>query len=315
MLQQTQVATVIPYYERFLDLFPDVESLAGAPLDDVLKAWENLGYYARARNLHLAAQQVVRQHQGRIPDNWDDLIQLPGVGPYMAGAILSMAFNRRVPAADGNVRRIIARVLAVEECIDERPVQKRLDAVAAELVPEDRPGDFNQALMDIGAGICTPRHPACSDCPLAACCRGYEKDLQNVLPIRKKKGPVPHHQAVAGIIADSKGRLLIAKRPEQGLLGGLWKWPGGMKAEGESLVDCLRRTIREELGILVDPGDFTLTVKHQYTHFRITIHACSCTIVSGRPTSLTCAEFAWAGPEERKHYAFSKADRKIESKL
>ena len=191
MLQQTRVDTAIPYYERFLKRFPDVKALARARVDDVLKAWENLGYYSRARHLHEAARAVVKQFGGTIPEEMEDLRKLPGVGAYTAGAILSIAFGRRFAAVDGNVIRVIARLFAIEDPVDGSKAKNRIGAIAERLVPASEPGHYNQALMDLGSGICTPRSPACPSCPLASACRARKKGNQESIPVKKKSAAAP----------------------------------------------------------------------------------------------------------------------------
>ena len=185
MLQQTQVDTVIPYYHRFIEKFPVVEDLAEASMEDVLKVWENLGYYSRARNLHAAAGQLVKRSGGRFPENRDGLLLLPGIGPYTAAAIMSFAFGEQIATVDGNVKRVMSRLFAVPEPIDQSPTRRRLHDLAAELVPERNPSEFNQGLMDLGATVCTPRRPSCRSCPLQGLCLAFQEGLQETLPIKK----------------------------------------------------------------------------------------------------------------------------------
>ena len=311
MLQQTQVDTVIPYYHRFLSRFSTVQDLASASVDDVLKIWENMGYYARARNLHGAARQIIKQFGGKIPDTWHDLTSLPGIGSYTAGAILSMAYGQPVPAVDGNVKRVLARLFAIDQPLNDSQARRQvMDRVRA-LVPEKDPGRFNQALMDLGSKICTPRKPKCKVCPVRSSCQAYEHNLQSVLPLIPKRTPLPHSDVTAGIIHDAKGRVLIVKRPVKGLLGGLWKFPGGPQVPNESLKSSLRRTIAEELGIRVKVGKSLASVDHAYTHFRITLHAFGCTCESGKPKALACDGWRWVPLVRLQDYAFSKADREI----
>ena len=311
MLQQTQVNTVIPFYRQFLKRFPTARSLATAPLGKVLKAWENMGYYARARNLHTASKQIVKDFKGKIPDSWDELIQLPGIGQYTAGAILSIAFGKKVPVVDGNVRRLMARLYAVREPLSNASAQRRIRNLAEALLPEKDVGRFNQGLMELGATICVPRNPACSECPLPAACEAHKTQLQNELPVMPKRRPIPHYQVTAGVVRNKKGRLLIVQRHEEGLLGGLWKWPGGRKLPGESLKTCLKRTILDEVDAEVDVGERIAKVGHAYTHFRITLHAFECTIRKGKPKALKCEDWCWTNKKGLTQYAFSKADREV----
>jgi A/G-specific adenine glycosylase len=311
MLQQTQVATVVPYYERFLARFPSVEVLAVASLDEVLKLWEGLGYYARARHLHAAARKVVAEHGGQVPPTMEGLLSLPGVGRYTAGAILSIAYGRDVPALDGNVRRVLSRVLAIEEDVTQGAGQRRLWTLAEGLLPPGRAGDFNQALMDLGATVCTPRAPRCSQCPLALECQAHKLGQQERFPIRRQRMPLPHYRVAAGVIWNGERRFLIAQRPLDGMLGGLWEFPGGKCEAEETLQDCLRRELMEELDVEVVVGDLLTVVRHAYTHFRITLHAFHCRIVAGQPRALDCADWRWISLDDVSRFAFSAADHQI----
>jgi A/G-specific adenine glycosylase len=308
MLQQTRVETVVPYYLRFLERFPTVETLARAPLGEVVKVWENLGYYARVRNLHKAAVEIAERYGGRIPDKWEEIFRLPGIGRYTAGAILSIAFGRAVPAVDGNVRRVISRLHAIEESVDDDEVRERIEALVLTLVPKRDPGRFNQALMELGAVCCTPKTPACPSCPLQADCRARVQGLAHRLPVRGKKKSIPHREVVSAVIRDGNDRLLIVQRPGRGLLGLLWKFPGGILDSGESREEGLKRIVREELGIGIGVGSPLAAVKHAYTHFRITLTAFSCILLEG---TLAGPPWRWAGTGELEELPFSKADRLI----
>lgn len=311
MLQQTQVDTVIPYYHRFLKAFPIVSALARAPLQEVLKAWENLGYYSRARNISAAAKIIVEEFGGHIPDNLKAIKTLPGIGEYTAGAILSIAYEKPLPAVDGNVRRILCRLFAIRKPIDDTREQKELQKLAASLIPARRPGDFNQALMDLGATICKPQNPACSLCPIAGLCRAREHDLQDILPITKKAPAIPHRHATAAVIRNSKGALLVVQRPATGLLASLWKLPGGFIKDNESREKSLKRSVKEELGISIRPEIQLATVDHTYTHFRITLHAFECHLLKGTPKPLGCPNWQWASPADLRKLPLSKIDRMI----
>jgi A/G-specific adenine glycosylase len=311
MLQQTQVVTVMPYYERFLARFPTVEALAAASLDGVLKLWEGLGYYARARHLHAAARKVVAEFDGRVPDAMDDLLSLPGVGRYTAGAILSMAYGQDVPALDGNVRRVLSRLFAVEEDVTRGAGQRRLWALAEGLLLPGQAGDLNQALMDLGATVCTPQSPMCDSCPLAEDCQAHELGREEQFPIRRQRRSLPHYEVAAGVVWNGEGCFLIAQRPLDGMLGGLWEFPGGTREEGESLQDCLRRELVEELDIEVTVGDLLTVVQHAYTHFRITMHAFHCQLLNGQPRALGCIDWRWISLDDVARFAFSAADHQI----
>jgi A/G-specific adenine glycosylase len=311
MLQQTQVETVIPYYGRFLSRFPTIDSLAKASANEVLKVWENLGYYSRARNLHAAAKEVAHRWKGTVPDNLDDLRLLPGIGPYTAAAILSFAHNRRTATLDGNVRRVVCRLFCILEPVHLPSTLKRISEIASELVPERASSSFNQGLMDLGASICSPSNPSCPVCPLKKQCLGFRAGIQDTLPSGKKRKPLPHKDMTAGIIRDVRGRFLLVQRPMKGLLGGLWKFPGGEKNPEESLEESLKRSMREELGIRIKVGKPVTSVKHTYTHFRMTLHAFECTWAGGGPDARVGRNWKWIASSDLKKFPFSKADRKI----
>lgn len=321
MLQQTQIETVKPYYARFLAAYPTVSDLAAAPIDDVLKHWEGLGYYSRARNLHRAAQTVTA-NGGQFPQTAAALLALPGVGRYTAGAISSIAFDERAPVLDGNVIRVFARLLDLPDDVTQPATQTRLWAQADSWLPDARPGDYNQALMQLGQLVCRPRQPRCNDCPIRAHCRAYQHETQGERPVRTRKGAPPHYDVGAGMVWRD-GRVLIAQRAQEGLLGGLWEFPGGKVEPGESLPDCVRRELREELAIDVEVGDLFAVVKHGFTHFSITLHAFHCTLIAGEPNPAAAnlpqdkqaQAVAWVTPAECERYAFGKADREIVTEL
>jgi A/G-specific adenine glycosylase len=307
MLQQTQVATVIPYYERWMARFPTVEALAAASLDEVLKMWEGLGYYSRARNLHAAAQTVVAEHDGRLPHTVPALRRLKGIGPYTAGAIASIAFARPAPVVDGNVTRVLSRLADLTADVTETKTKRVLWQRAASLVPQERPGDFNQALMELGQRICLPAAPRCHRCPLAAHCLARQRGTQLERPVRPPRKNTPHYQVAAGVIWRDDGRFLIAQRPLDGLLGGLWEFPGGKQDAGETLSQALRREI--------PVGEQFTRVRHAYTHFRITLHAFHARHRGGEPQHLGVADHAWVTRDDLERYAFAVTDQKIIASL
>ena len=311
MLQQTQVETVKPYYARFLEAYPTVEALAAAPLDNVLKLWEGLGYYSRARNLHRAAQQVTTEYAGRFPSSVDELLSLPGIGRYTAGAIASIAYGARAPVLDGNVIRVFSRLLDLSEDVTQPATKEKLWRAAEEWLPEIRVGDYNQALMDLGRLVCKPKTPLCSACPIREHCLAFQHDTQNQRPVKEPKAQTPHYDVTAGLIWNEQGQLLIAQRPLDGLLGGLWEFPGGKQEAGETLVECLQRELREELAIEIEVGDLYMKVRHGFTHFRITLHAFTCRHLGGEPQALGVRAWAWVAPDELDRYSFGKADRQI----
>ncbi|MGF1498024.1 MAG: A/G-specific adenine glycosylase [Elainellaceae cyanobacterium] len=309
MLQQTQVKTVIPYYERWLARFPTVEVLAAADQQAVLKAWQGLGYYARARNLHRAAQIIVEEHGGQFPTTLEEAIALPGIGRTTAGGILSAAFNQPVPILDGNVKRVLARLVALPELPRKRLTD--LWHLSDQLLDRGHAREFNQALMDLGATVCTPRDPLCSICPWASHCCAYQLNLQGVIPMTESRAPVPHKTIGVAVIWNGQGQILIDRRRQEGLLGGLWEFPGGKVEPGETVPACIQREIREELGIEVEVGDRLTTVDHAYTHFRVTLVVHHCQHISGEPQPIECDEVCWVQPEELEAYAFPKANERI----
>ncbi len=309
MLIQTQVDTVIPYYHRFLGRFPDVHALASAHLDEVLKLWEGLGYYARARNLHRAARIVVEEHGGQLPADETKLRELPGIGPYTAAALLSIAFGQSSLAVDGNLRRVISRVYDLR-----RPTQAQLRELGAPLLDRDRPGDVNQALMDLGSTLCAPRSPRCPECPLEPVCLACARGTAEARPARRKSRKRPHHDIAVGVVWRGD-EILIAKRRPEGLLGGLWEFPGGKPQPGESLEAAVVREVAEELGVKIDPGRKIASVDHAYSHFEITMHAFHCRYRSGTPQPLGCQEYAWVKPGELDRYAFPAANRRVLERL
>ena len=309
MLQQTRVETVIPYFHRFLKEFPDVRSLATAQLQDVLKLWEGLGYYARARNLHKAAGVVMETFSGIIPDQPELFRQLPGVGPYICAAVMSIACGHSIPVVDGNVLRAACRIFALEDDISRPATRKKVAALLIDQIPENSPGDFNEAMMELGATLCTPKFPDCSHCPVAHLCIANKKSLVSKLPVKTPRPPISEHRIVVAVITDSSRRMLIQKRPENGLLGGLWEFPGGKVEEGEALPDALRRECREELGVEVNIGQEISTIRHAYTHFKIHLTAFSCTITAG--TLHSHLPLRWATMEDIDGLPFPKANHKI----
>ncbi|WP_376792759.1 A/G-specific adenine glycosylase [Thermoflexus sp.] len=314
MLQQTRVETAISYYERFLTRFPNVHELAAAPLEEVLKAWEGLGYYARARHLHRAARLLVEKYGGEFPQTFKEWRRLPGVGPYIAAAVLSIAFGQDLPAIDGNAIRVLARLAAMEEDPRRPAGRQRLQTLAEQLLPSGRAGDFNQALMDLGATLCTPKAPRCSECPIQMFCAAFRQGKPEAFPVRTPRRRLPHYDVTAGIIQDGD-RVLIAQRPPQGMLGGLWEFPGGKVEPGEGLEDCLKRELQEELGIEVKVEEPVMTIRHTYTHMRITLHVFRCRWIGGTPQPIGCADVRWVPIAELERYPFPNTDRKIVERL
>jgi A/G-specific adenine glycosylase len=311
MLQQTRVDQAWPYYERFTEAFPTVGALASADLDDVLRLWEGLGYYSRARNLHRAAQRVVEAYGGQIPDTEEAIRTLPGVGPYTAAAVLSIAYGRPLAVLDGNVARVLTRVFAVADDATSGRTRRHLQALADALLPPEQPARFNEAMMELGATVCTPAAPDCPACPLSPACAAYAEGEPTRYPVSKKKKPVPHHDIAVGVISDDEGRVLITKRPEDAMLGGLWEFPGGKVEPGEPTDAACRREILEELKVEVEVGEPVARIDHAYSHFRITLHAFLCRIVAGTPEHFDAQPMRWVAVEDLGDFAFPRANRRL----
>jgi A/G-specific adenine glycosylase len=271
MLQQTRVETVIPYYERFLARFPDVETLAAAEQEDVYGCWAGLGYYSRARNLHAAAKAVARDFGGELPDDAEALRSLPGVGRYTAGAMASIAFDRPEPVVDGNVKRVLARLLGIREDVADKRVEDSLWAEAGRLARGRRPGDLNQALMELGATVCTPRSPDCSACPLRRSCDARRVGDAEALPRKATRVRVRSVRGVA-VWLERQGRVLAVKREAGGLLGGLWELPGGELERGEKPADGAARLIEAGLALHIEAIRTAGRVQHGFTHRNLTLH-------------------------------------------
>jgi len=318
MLQQTRVETVVDYFQRWMARFPTIDALAATDQQDVLKAWEGLGYYARARNLHKAAQQIVAEYGGSVPSDRRTLLTLPGIGDYTVGAILSLAFNQHEPILDGNVKRVLSRLADIAQPITETETLKllwRLARTLVEAAPAGTAGACNEAIMELGALICTPANPRCLICPVNLLCRAAANGTQGERPVIPPKKQTPHYDVAAGIIWQGdpyQSRLLIAQRPPDGMLSGLWEFPGGkLEAEDADLRACLQREIREELAIQIDVGEQLTTVRHAYTHFRITLHAFHAQYVSGDPQALGVADWRWVTLDDLAAFPFPVTDQKI----
>lgn len=310
MLQQTQVKTVLDYYDRFLERFPDLPSLATASLQQVLKLWEGLGYYARARHLHRAAQILLAEKQGQLPTDQTEFRQLPGVGDYLAAAVLSQAFNAPLAAVDGNVKRVLARVFLLEIPINQSAAAKVLNEHAQWLLDRSQPGAFNQAMMELGATICRPRQPECFRCPVRDHCEAFRSQRVSELPIKTSARSVPEYQISVGIICDH-GQLLIVRRNNDGLLGGMWEFPGGRLRSQEDATQACTRTIKEKLHLETTIARFLIKVRHAYSHFRIVVHVFQCIYHSGTIVLNGPAEYRWISAAELDRYPFHGVNHKF----
>ncbi len=308
MLQQTQVPTVIPYYRKFLKTFPTVRRLAEADLSDVLTIWEGLGYYSRARNLHRASQEILTRFRGRIPDGLDDLLSLPGIGRYTAGAILSIAYNKETPILDGNVKRVLSRLFAISENPADVKTGKLLWEISESLIPEGHAGSFNQALMDLGSMVCTPNAPLGPDCPIASFCKAKTQGNPEKYPMRQVRKKIPHiHAAAAVIQADRK--VLITQRPPEGLLGGLWEFPNWKVDSKTNPGKQLAKWIAGEMGLRVRTEGPAVLLSQTFSHFKLTLHVYRCK-AEGRNTA-----GRWVSLTRLNDFPMSRLHRKIAETL
>jgi A/G-specific adenine glycosylase len=314
MLQQTQVVTVIPYFDRFLARFPSVEALAAADLQDVLKLWEGLGYYSRARNLHQAARIILEQHGGQPPRTAARLRELPGIGAYASAAIASIAFGEPVPSVDGNVLRVCSRLWGIDTPMRDKALADDVRSRLAPLIRTVNPSHFNQAMMETGALVCKPRNPLCGQCLLSRTCVAFRTKRTHELPVVEKAAKVPSYRIAVGVIW-KRGRILIARRAETQMLGGLWEFPGGKQEKGETLEQTAAREILEETGLAVRVGKPYATVKHAYSHFKITMTAFRCDWRSGRASPKASVELKWVAPAALADYPMPRANRRIAGSL
>ncbi|MBU1342044.1 MAG: A/G-specific adenine glycosylase [Proteobacteria bacterium] len=314
MLQQTQVKTVIPYFINFIKKFPTLDDLAQSDLETILKLWEGLGYYARARNFHKAVTVVSKNLNSTIPDDVYLFKKLPGVGDYITAAVLSIAFGQTLAVVDGNVKRVLARLYCIKYPVNKPAFHKQFLAYADKLLDENDPGTFNQAMMELGALICTPRNPRCPDCPVSEFCRALLSDKVSRYPRRIKTQKVPTFHIAAGIVRKN-GTLLITRRKLDGLLGGLWEFPGGKLKEKEDAGSACIREIREETGITTAIESRLTTIHHAYTHFKIIMEVFYCTYISGRIRLNGPIDFRWVKLKDIDAFAFPKANLKFISMI
>lgn len=311
MLQQTRVDTVIPYYHRFLKSFPTIKKLAKAEQQEVLKCWEGLGYYSRGRFFHQSAKSIIKNNGGEIPSDYDQFIELKGVGPYTAAAVLSIAFGKKYAVVDGNVIRVVTRYLGIEDDIRSSQVKNTVQDFVNDTIPSDHPGDFNQALMELGAIVCKPVAPECDNCPLSSQCVAFNLAKTNIIPYKSKAKKIPHYDIGVGLILNQNNQLLIALRPNDGMLGGLWEFPGGKNEISEPIEETVLRELKEELGVDVKIYNKFKMIKHAYSHFKISLHAYWCSIEFGDPQPKTSQELKWVTLDEIDQYPFPKANRTL----
>ena len=314
MLQQTQISTAIPYYQRFISAYKDVHQLAGAHLDDVLKIWEGLGYYARARNLHRAAQIVSGSMGGHIPDQYEDFRSLPGVGEYIASAVLSIAFDQPYAVVDGNVKRVLARVFHISAPVNRSSSHAIFKRFADALLERSDPGTFNQALMELGALVCRPKRPVCGSCPLRRHCLAFTKGKVDQYPRRVKPKRTPVKHVVAGVIFRNR-KVLLTRRPTDGFLGGLWEFPSGTVLDGESTSQACIRIMKHQLNLDVQILGYLTQVKHAYSHFKIIMDVFQCRSSKGRVILREGAGFKWIPPNRLRDYPIHTANQKFLNRI
>lgn len=310
MLQQTQVNTVIPFYLQWMTRFPDIQRLSESDLQTVLKNWEGLGYYARARNLYRAAGIVMRRHHGRVPNNRHAFMALPGVGDYIASAVLSIAFNQPHAVVDGNVKRVLARLFLVDLPVNRSSSLKTFTDIAMKMMDSHTPGTYNQAIMELGALVCKPRRPGCISCPVKGHCLAYESGSVDDFPKRIKTKSVPEYAIAVGVVFD-RDRVLITRRPSEGLLGGLWEFPGGKTAEGETPEAACIREIKEEVNLIVKAELHLTRVKHAYTHFKIVMDVFCCRYLKGTIRLNGPTDYRWVRLGELDKFPFPGANHKF----
>jgi A/G-specific adenine glycosylase len=310
MLQQTQVNTVLPYYRSFLQCFASLEQLARADLQDVLKVWEGLGYYARARNLHRAAGIILSHHHGIVPDGWEEFRKLPGVGDYIAAAVLSIAFNKPYSVVDGNVKRVLARLLLMEKPVNKSTSIKFFKEAAGRLLSPQDPATFNQAMMELGATVCKPQQPLCSACPLQRMCLAHETGRVGEYPKKLKRAPTPQFKIAVGVVFKN-GKVLITRRKPKGLLGGLWEFPGGKVRDTEKAKGACIREIKEETNLSVGVASHLSRIKHAYTHFKIIMDVFCCSYISGKVKLNGPVDHRWIKLDKLDDYPFPKANHKF----
>ncbi|MDQ0159830.1 A/G-specific adenine glycosylase [Alkalibacillus salilacus] len=310
MLQQTQVDTVIPYFKHFMNHYPTVYELAHADQQDVLKAWEGLGYYSRARNLHDAVKEVVSTYDGQVPSDKKELKKLKGVGSYTQGAILSIAFNQPEPAVDGNVMRVMSRILEIDEDIAKPKTKTVFEDIIREIISEEDPSAFNQGLMELGALICQPKNPKCDQCPVQSHCQAYAKGVQTELPIKTKAKKQKHETYFNLILRDDTGNYFIEKRPDDGLLAGLWQFPlySQEKFTEVSLIEWLK----QQYGVSIKITSHLGRVKHVFSHVIWEVDILEADIIDqDRPNM----DGEWVDDELIKTYPLPNVQQKVLNKL
>lgn len=311
MLQQTRVDQALPYYARFRARFPSMKDLAAAELGDVMKLWEGLGYYRRARFLHETARRLAPMEKPGVAE----LAECPGIGPYTLAAIGSIVWGERLPVVDGNVNRVMARLLALDEFPQSKKGKTAILARLNEWIPAEAPGDWNQGIMELGATVCTPHAPKCGECPWKRFCRAHALGRAEDFPKVEPRAERPHKHAAAAVIRRKDGRILVAQRPEQGLLASLWEFPGGMLKKKETREAGCARTVREQLGVEIRVDKGLATVEHGFSHFTMTLHVFCSSYLNGKPKPLRCQAWKWLKASELRRLPFPRAHWPVIEKL
>lgn len=312
MLQQTQVKTVLPYFQRWLQRFPNVEAVAEAPTQELLRYWEGMGYYARVKNMQRTAQILVRDFGGNFPKQYRELLKLPGIGRYTAGAIMSLAFNAEYAVVDGNVERVFARVFNITSPVKESQNRSFIWHTAQQLLPKGEARYFNQALMELGAVICLPKNPLCQHCAIQKSCESYSLGLVQERPVpSKRKSSVPIEVAIGVLVRD--GSILIQKRPPTGLMANLWEFPGGKLQDNETPEQALVREFHEELQLSICCLEKITLLRHSYTSFRVLLHAFWCRLENPaqHPVKRAATALRWVTPQQLDQFPFPAANRKL----
>ena len=310
LLQQTQVKKVLDYYENFIHQFPDVNTLAKADLQEILKVWEGMGYYARARNLHKAVKILIEKQAGRVPDSYSEFRKLPGVGDYIAAAVQSQAFNAPLAVVDGNVKRVLSRLFLIEKPTNLSSYNKVFKEYADLLLDQSVPGTFNQAMMELGATICRPKKPKCYECSVVNFCKAYKTNQQTKFPVTIQAKPRPEFHIAVGIVRKDR-HVLITQRQPDGLLGAMWEFPGGRVSLGESTKHACIRKIKEKVNLDVEVSSFLTRINHTYTHFKITVDVFNCRCQSGKVVLNGPQNYRWISIEELDKFPFHTANHKF----
>jgi A/G-specific adenine glycosylase len=311
ILVQTTAAVGVPRYQRFIKRFPTLKSLMSASVDDVMKEWEGLGYYHRARNLHRAAQVICNEHKGRFPAKYEDIRKLPGVGDYCAAAIHNFCYGGRWVPLDANVARVGARLFGIHGDIKASKTRRAVHNKLSQLMTIGTGAMWTEGLIGLGATVCTPRSPKCGECPLSDSCRAMQSGHQLSLGVAEKRAVRKVVDVACGIIRRADGRILIAQRLETGLLPNLWEFPGGKRDGNESLAETCRREIQEELAVDVEVGKGRMMIEHAYSHYAVRLHVFECRYVSGLPRPIGCQRFRWIKVHELERLAFPAANKRI----